>query len=1176
MACLLAWAQGTFLSIAANYVQKGVEAAINQFRYMCCLKKFQEELNQEEHALNVVQKEVHRIVEKEGKSTKVPDEPVEDWINRTEKTLEDVHLLQNAIQEDKKCLSNCCPNWFWRYDSSKEAEGLTETLRNLKQERSQFQKLTHEAELPNIEFVRSKGLVLSKASEAALADIMTALESDGVNMIGLHGMPGVGKTTLTIQVKDEAESRRLFDEFVKVTVTEKPNLTAIQDRIAEQLQLKFDEKSSIKERASKLMLRLRDERKKLLVLDDVWGELNLNEIGIPPADDLKHFKILITTRRIPVCESMNCQLKILLDTLTEAEAWALFKMAARLEDDSALTDVAKMVAKECGRLPVALVSVGKALRGKPPHGWERALRKIQEGEHQEIRDLSREENAYKSLKFSFDELEREETKRCLLLCSLFPEDYEISAEDLARYVHGLGLYQRTGSFKDTMSDVLDALDELKDSHLLLEAESKGKAKMHDLVRDIVLLIGKSYSVVTSSKTEKEFMVTGGIGFQEWPTDESFRDFAALSLLDNEMGQLPDQLDYPRLEMLLLSRRTSISEGYVQRDFTNVMDKSFEGMEKLQVLSITRGILSMQSLEILQNLRTLELRYCKFSSERNATATAKLASLSNLKRLEILSFYGSDISELPDEMGELKNLKLLNLANCYGLDRIPPNMIRKLSKLEELHIGTFIDWEYEGNASPMDIHRNSLPHLAILSVNIHKIPKGFALSNLVGYHIHICDCEYPTFLSNLRHPASRTICLLPNEGSVNAVQELFKNVYDLRLECNNTCFQNLMPDMSQTGFQEVSRLDVYGCTMECLISTSKKKELANNAFSNLVELEIGMTTLSEICQGSPPEGFLQKLQILKISSCDQMVTIFPAKLLRGMQKLERVEIDDCEVLAQVFELDGLDETNKECLSYLKRLELYNLDALVCIWKGPTDNVNLTSLTHLTICYCGSLASLFSVSLAQSLVHLEKLEVKDCDQLEYVIAEKKGTETFSKAHPQQRHCLQNLKSVIIEGCNKMKYVFPVAQGLPNLTELHIKASDKLLAMFGTENQVDISNVEEIVFPKLLNLFLEELPSLLTFCPTGYHYIFPSLQELRVKSCPEMTTSFTAAQDAIVYAKPEAPPLRQDTTIESAATQVIVAPRSADSLDWYRSEGKWITEEEAKKEEEEEEEEEEEKRT
>lgn len=71
---------------------------------------------------------------------------------------------------------------------------------------------------------------------------------------------------------------------------------------------------------------------------------------------------------------------------------------------------------------------------------------------------------------------------------------------------------------------------------------------------------------------------------------------------------------------------------------------------------------------------------------------------------------------------------------------------------------------------------------------------------------------------------------------------------------------------------------------------------------------------------------------------------------------------------------------------------------------------------------------------------------------------------------------------------------------------------------EDQADMDAVDEIVFPKLMKLCLEELPRLVRFSPREYHIKFPLLQLLKVSKCPEMETSFYALPDASVHAKTE----------------------------------------------------------
>lgn len=55
-------------------------------------------------------------------------------------------------------------------------------------------------------------------------------------------------------------------------------------------------------------------------------------------------------------------------------------------------------------------------------------------------------------------------------------------------------------------------------------------------------------------------------------------------------------------------------------------------------------------------------------------------------VEILSLRGSLFEELPKELEQLGKLRLLDLCVCDRLKRIPTNVIRRLSQLEELDIG----------------------------------------------------------------------------------------------------------------------------------------------------------------------------------------------------------------------------------------------------------------------------------------------------------------------------------------------------------------------------------------------------------------------------------------------------------------------------------------------------------
>ncbi|KAF9597849.1 hypothetical protein IFM89_021934 [Coptis chinensis] len=69
--------------------------------------------------------------------------------------------------------------------------------------------------------------------------VIAALRADKNSLVGIYGMPGVGKTMLMKAVMAQLKKEKVFDEVVMVVVSQKPDLEKIQDAIAEKLDLKF-------------------------------------------------------------------------------------------------------------------------------------------------------------------------------------------------------------------------------------------------------------------------------------------------------------------------------------------------------------------------------------------------------------------------------------------------------------------------------------------------------------------------------------------------------------------------------------------------------------------------------------------------------------------------------------------------------------------------------------------------------------------------------------------------------------------------------------------------------------------------------------------------------------------------------------------------------------------------
>jgi disease resistance protein RPS2 len=225
------------------------------------------------------------------------------------------------------------------------------------------------------------------------------------------------------------------------------------------------------------------------------------------------------------------------------------------------------------------------------------------------------------------------------------------------------------------------------------------------------------------------------------------------------------------------------------------------------------------------------------------------------------------------------------------------------------------------------------------------------------------------------------------------------------------------------------------------------------------------------------GFLQRLEIVRVDDCGDVRTPFPAKLLRALKNLSSVRIYGCKSLEEVFELGEADEGSSEekelpLLSSLTKLQLSRLPELKCIWKGPPRHVSLQSLNLLFLTSLDKLIFIFTPSLARSLPKLERLYISECGQLKHVIREEDGEREIIPESP------------------------------------------------GQDDQASPINVEkEIVLPNLKELSLEQLSSIVYFS-FGWcdYFLFPRLEKLKVHQCPKLTTKFAITPDGSMSAQSE----------------------------------------------------------
>ncbi|KAI8009334.1 Disease resistance protein [Camellia lanceoleosa] len=396
-------------------------------------------------------------------------------------------------------------NWLNQVDGMTEAQAQ-EKIHDAKKlrEEGSFERVARAKPPPSeLQFPSNSDYVSLDSRALVLKRIMDALKHSTVNIVGIYGTGGVGKTTMVEEVGKQMKEHRLFDEVVMVAVSQDANVFKIQGRLADRLNLKLDMETEVG-RADQLWNRLNNGKKNLIILDDIWKELNFKEIGIPITDGNKGCKVVLTSRIRSVWKHMKVDRDFPIQVLSEVEALALFrKVVGNSIDSPHLHLLAKAVCKECQGLPVVILAVGAALKNKEKYAWEDALDQLRNSMLTNVEGI--DPKMYASLKLSYDCLESKDAKSCFLLCCLFPEDNEISIDDLVKHCMARRLLdQNPDTLEKARYRVLTVVETLKTSCLLLDATDENVVKMHDVIRDVAISIAKE---------QEAFLVKHGV--QEW-------------------------------------------------------------------------------------------------------------------------------------------------------------------------------------------------------------------------------------------------------------------------------------------------------------------------------------------------------------------------------------------------------------------------------------------------------------------------------------------------------------------------------------------------------------------------------------------------------------------------------------------------------------------------------------
>ncbi|RXI04284.1 hypothetical protein DVH24_038558 [Malus domestica] len=1106
------------ISIASKIGEYLVAPIGAEFGYLVNYHSNLESLKGEIKKLFEKKDRVQGLVNAAKRNGEVINPDVQSWLtNVNDYMIQTVSHFEDEINKKQRCM--------YRWSLSRKAYKITQHVLRLQNEGT-FNDVAHPAPPREIWSTFKEGFKDFKSRMAIMNEVIEGLKKEEVRMIGICGMGGVGKTTMAKEIIKRLAELKLFDKVVMATVSQSPSTRMIQAEIADQIGLKFDVESD-SGRAGRLHGRLVEIKRILIVLDDLWTELDFEAIGLPYGHAHQGCKILLTSRDMEVCNRMGSQQITEVPILTTEESWELFReMVGETFDDPDLRSIAKEVMNECGCLPIAIVTVGKALQKKGKHEWVDALKQLRNSLPENIPGL--DAKVYSSIKWSYDRLDSDEARLCLLLCCLFEEDYDIPIEYLVRYGWGRGYFSSSVTLEEARNRVRSLVDKLQRRFLLLTSKVKDATKMHDVVRDVAISI--------ASRDPHGFLIISHAEKNGWPNLATYHHCTTISLVRNL--EIPAGLKCPPTVELLQMMDGSFSQGS--------MDIICNAMKELKVLALV-CICSDFSLRVLKNLRTLCLDNSSLCGLSNDV-------IGDLENLEILSFRGCDsLHELPREIGRLKQLRLLDTTNCRFLGVIPHGIFSSLCRLEELYmLNSFNRWELATGgedkrmASIAEVMSLS-DHLKVLTIEIpsviHLLPKDVILKSVpIRFNIHIFNIHMEHLRLNYHIELS---CAFENKLAIGkgdarelmesqAVRLLLKKSEDLQLSAVDNLY--VLTDLDQEGFQHLKYLHVSDFpNTEYLANGTSGTQ--HTLFPRIQTLFLcGMAQLKAICPNDQlSKSFFTNLRSLNLSFCENLKYVFSLSVARNLVQLQNLNIGQCVQMEEIVSKQRRKhEEAADMIAFhkLTNLRLWSLDNFVgffqankqysnqevtmpkdehqstgifenavlpskCIsWFQSLEEVTLIDMKHMDVLFdLKSDTVMDGQAVLPIFSQLRKLEIENCSFTHLWKNIASGFQGF-----------QNLRYLKMFACFGLEYVFLhlIARELLNLDEVSILECPNMETIFRiTEENEEEATKDMILFPKLNTFELVDLPRLTSLCPEGFTFLWSSTIDMFVIGCEKLKT-------------------------------------------------------------------------
>ncbi|XP_058071105.1 disease resistance protein At4g27190-like [Magnolia sinica] len=414
---------------------------------------------------------------------------------------------------------------------------------------------------------------------------------------------------------------------------------------------------------------------------------------------------------------MKTDKDIRVEVLSDEEAWMLFcQNAGDMTDLDRVGDLARAVARECSGLSLAIITVGRAMRGKTRiELWKHALEELRSSVP-DIRGIEK------------------------------------------------GLIDERQNFESASYRGIALIENLKDSCLLDKGAHERTVKMHDVVCDVAIWIASSL------EDGSRFFIESGMGLNQLPEEElppkgQLTELQTLDLSGTQISELPSEIgQLDKLKQLYLPRTLNLE---------SIKASTVSRLSSLEVFDVSLSAYTWDveqkadegrsTIEELPSLRFLSVLYIRIHSiaclalDFSWLKRLRRFHLENLEEIKVRSCYNmraifeekeeAEVTKLNGEsLGKLRTIKVDDCELLTSL--ISYNLLHQLKNLEEIEVRNCSQMEEiittkevaDGQAS--DIIReegNAIPRLGILKLFSLKELIHVCKEALHWQHIEVSDC-----------------------------------------------------------------------------------------------------------------------------------------------------------------------------------------------------------------------------------------------------------------------------------------------------------------------------------------------------------------------------------------------------------------------------------------------------